>query len=97
MKTLIKNKGILAVVAIFILVMFLYNLFFRSETIPVLDELSASSVGDDLLKVHKELEKVTLDQAILSSPSYLELIDFSTSIPPQATGRPNPFDIIGRD
>lgn len=66
-------------------------------TMPVPSELSASSVGDDLLKIFGELQKVTLDQAIFSAPDYLLLTDFSTSIPPQTTGRSNPFDIIGRD
>ena len=66
-------------------------------TVPVLSELSASSIGDDLLKIYGELQRITLDQAIFSSPRYLELTDFSTAIPPQTTGRPNPFDTIGRD
>lgn len=97
MKTLRKNKGIIAAVAIFIVVMFLYNLFFKSETIPVPDELSASSIGDNLVKIQKELQAVTLDKTLFSSSGYLELTDFSNSIPEQPIGRPNPFDIIGRD
>ncbi len=59
--------------------------------------LQASGVGNDLLKIFDELQKVTLDQNLFSSPGYLELTDFSTSITPQATGRTNPFDVIGRD
>lgn len=77
--------------------MFLYNIFFKSDTITAPSELSASSIGDDLLKIRRELQAVTLDQTLFSSPGYLLLDDFSTSIPQQITGRPNPFDIIGRD
>ena len=97
MKTLIANKGILAAVGIFIIVMFLYSLFFKSETTLVPDELSASNIGNDLLKMHRELQGVAFDQTLFSSPGYLGLTDFSVSIPEQTTGRPNPFDVIGRD
>lgn len=97
MKILAKNKGILTVVAIFIATMFVYNLFFRSETILVPDESRASSIGDDLLKTYRELQAVTFDQALFSSPGYLNLTDYSASIPEQAVGRSNPFGVIGRD
>jgi len=97
MKTLASNKGIIALVAFFSMVMFLYNVFFKSETITVPSESSASSIGDDLLKIRRELQAVTLDRTLFSSSGYLLLADFSTSIPQQITGRPNPFDIIGRD
>lgn len=83
--------------AVFIVVIFLYKFFFKSETITVPSELSAASIGDDLLKIRGELEKVTLDRAIFSSPGYLLLTDFSAAVQPQATGRPNPFNVIGRD
>lgn len=97
MDILTKNKGILSVVVVFIVAIYLYNIFFKSETMPVTSELSASSIGDDLLKIHGELQRVTLDRAIFSSTGYLLLNDFSTVISPQTTGRPNPFNIIGRD
>lgn len=97
MDIITKNKGILAAVAIFIVAMFLYNFFFKSKTVEVPSESSAARIGDDLLKIRRELEAVTLDRAVFSSPGFLILTDFSTAIPSQATGRPNPFDIIGRD
>ncbi len=97
MQTLIKSKGILAAIAIFIVVMFLYNLFFRSDTISVLSELSSSGVGDELLKMHDELQRVLFDQTLFSSAGYMGLYDFSVTIPEQNMGRPNPFNIIGRD
>ena len=97
MKTLIKNKGILATIAIFILAMFLYNLFFKSEALPASIDLSTPSIGTDLLQIFDRLQKVTFDQTVFSSVGYRELTDFSISIPPQPTGRPNPFDMIGRN
>ena len=97
MKTLIKNKVIVGTVAIFILVIFLYNIFLKDKPSLIPDELAASSIGEDLLITHAELQRVTFDKTLLASPGYLGLIDFGLSIPQQSTGRPNPFDIIGRD
>ncbi len=97
MKTILANKGILALIAFFILAMFIYNLFFKPEASSVPSELDASSIGNDLLKMHEDLKKVTFDQALFSSPGYLLLNDFSVAIPEQAVGRPNPFNSIGRD
>lgn len=97
MDTLTKNKGILSIIAVFILAMFLYNLFLKPIGIPISSELSVSSIGDDLLKLYGQLQAATLDQSIFSSPGYLGLTDFNVSIPEQTTGRPNPFDVIGRD
>lgn len=96
MNMLIKNKGILIVITIFIVAMLVYN-FFKSETISLPSESSAVVIGEDLIKIYKELQNVTLDQSFFSSAGYLLLQDFSNSIPQQATGRPNPFNIIGRD
>ena len=67
------------------------------KTDSISGESQVSGVGNDLLKIFDELQKVTLDQSLFSSSGYLELTDFSTSIAPQATGRTNPFDVIGRD
>lgn len=97
MKTFTKNKGILGIAAVLILVMFVYNSFFRSEELSIPSELQASNIGDDLIKTHEALQKVTLDQNFFASQGYLSLIDFSIAILPQTIGRPNPFNIIGRD
>ncbi len=96
MKTLLKSKGVLAIIAIFIAAVFSYNSFFSSDTVPASSQASIP-VGDDLLKIFEELQRVTLDRSVLSSPGFLLLADFTTSIPQQTTGRPNPFDLIGRD
>jgi hypothetical protein len=97
MQAIIKNKGILGVVALFIVAMFVYNLFFKSAAVTEVPGLSATTIGDDLIKIHQELQGVSLDQTLFSTPSYVLLTDFSTGISPQAIGRPNPFDEIGQD
>ncbi len=97
MKTFTQNRGIVAAVTIFVLVMFMYNLFVKPDDSLLPDETLATSVGDDLVKIFGELQVVTLDQSIFSSTGYLLLTDFSMSIPQQTIGRPNPFNVIGRD
>lgn len=97
MKTLTGNKGIIVAVAVFIVLMLLFNIFLKAEPSLIPDELVASGIGEDLIRTHVELQRVTFDQSLFSSPSYLGLVDFGIPIPSQATGRPNPFNIIGRD
>lgn len=97
MEMLTKNKGMIATIIILILGVFFYNSFFNSEAISIPDESSTLSVGNDLLKTFEDLKMVTLDQTLFSSKGYLLLTDFSMDIPQQATGRTNPFNIIGRD
>src|SRR3989344_7260536 len=97
MNTLKNNKGTLVAIIIFVVAMFLYNLFFKSETIAIPSEVLAVSIGDDVIKMREELQAVTLSQGVFSFPSFLLLVDFSTDVLQQQVGRPNPFNIIGRD
>ena len=64
-------------------------------TLPVAG--ASSSVGADLLALLDKLDGAVLDTTLFTSPSYLLLEDFSTTIPTETTGRSNPFDLIGRD
>lgn len=96
MKKLAANKGILLAILLFIFLILIYKLFIQTDSVLV-NDLESSTIGNDLLKIHSDLQKVTFDQSLFSSPSYVDLTDFSTIIPEQATGRQNPFDIIGRD
>lgn len=80
--------------AIFVLVMFLYNILFKGEAVPVESELSATTIAEDLQETYKELEAITFDRAPLSLPGYLLLTDFSVEIVPQPVGRSNPFGTI---
>ncbi len=91
------NKGILMVVIIFVLVMVLYKIFLRPDTALIPDESLATSIGDDILSLRTELEKVNFDSTLFSTPGYLGLIDLTVSIPNLPVGRTNPFEVIGRD
>ena len=77
--------------------MFGYNIFFAQEEVaPGLNDISTSSIGTDVLNLRNGLQAVTLDRTIFSDDGFLDLSDFSTTIPEQPIGRSNPFNIIGR-
>ena len=97
METFSKGKGILGLAAIFVVAMFLYNLFFKPESASIVSNLDASGAGNELIKMRQELQAVTFDQTLFNSAGYVNLIDFSTAILSQPTGRPNPFNTIGKD
>lgn len=91
------NKGILLVVVVFVLVMVLYKIFLRPDAALIPDEVAASNIGNDILNLKTELEKVNFDQSLFSSAGYLGLVDITVLIPELPVGRLNPFNIIGRD
>lgn len=91
------NKGILAAIVIFIILMVIYKIFFRHDVEFIPDETVASTIGDDILNLKTELEKVNFDQSLFSLPDYLGLVDLTVPVPQFPVGRSNPFDIIGRD
>ena len=93
---LFKNTTFIAVVALFVVGMFVYNMFFRSA-VTADPSTSPTVVGADLIKISGDLSKATLNQSIFSDPLYVNLLDFSTAVVEQPTGRANPFDIIGRN
>jgi len=73
-----------------------YFFFFRSAEIAiVLDEFGnpvvAQVVGKDLIDLLKELQAITLDDAIFATPAFLQLVDSSVLLSPQPQGRENPF------
>ena len=97
MKTTGTNKILIPLVTVFIVGMFIYNFFFSAGSAPMPGELSAADIGDDLVAMRTKLEEVNFERDLFLDQKFLELADFSTVIPQQPTGRPNPFNIIGRD
>lgn len=97
MQTLNKNKGTIIAIILIILGIVVYNFFIRNETIALPSGQEASQIGNEVVSLLGKLRAVNLDRAVFSSPDYLLLTDFSAEIQPQPVGRPNPFEVIGRD
>lgn len=93
MSGLIKNKAGLGLILLFIIAMYAYNSFKGNE--PVAE--SAQVAGGDLVKLSDKLQTASLSTELLGMPIYQYLTDFSEPVPEQSLGRPNPFEIIGRD
>ncbi|MEK7187120.1 MAG: hypothetical protein AAB690_02385 [Patescibacteria group bacterium] len=97
LKSLAKNKSVLLAILLIILVFFVYNSFFKTDLANFTLDQSVKNIGADIVKTYSNLQSVTLDQKLFSSPGYINLADFSVSISSQPVGRTNPFDLIGRD
>ncbi len=96
MKSLEKNKTLIIALVIFILAIIAYNVFLKPTQNTIDAGLATQGIGNDVVALNQSLQSATLDQSLFSSSSYRGLMDFSTVIPQQPTGRPNPFDIIGQ-
>jgi hypothetical protein len=96
MDTLLKNKKAVIVFILLVLAFFLYGAIFVPDASPS-DEAAVTPGHEDLLNIANELSSINFRQELFSAPAYRALLDFSTDIPPQPAGRPNPFQIIGRD
>lgn len=94
MQALFKNKGLLFLAALLLIIMFGYRYFINLGSLENGD--SALVIGEDLLKLSEELSRATLSQDLFGVPGYRYLTDFSAPVPNQIFGRTNPFDALGR-
>jgi hypothetical protein len=85
------------VIVILVILVVIYYFFFRGTAPAVtLDQfgnpVSAQVVGQDLVELLNKLQSVTLDDSIFHDPAFINLTDFSTTLPNLPVGRANPFD-----
>ncbi len=91
-----SNRQNLLLVALFILAVVGYNLWFSGEE--VTDDGSVITQADtSLVELAAELSQVSFDPTLFNSGAYQNLKDFSIELPNQPTKRSNPFNVIGRD
>jgi len=95
MKALKNNLGALITIFVLIGLFFVYQNFFKSYTDVSTSVSINQNVGQDLVELYNSIRTVTLDQSLFSSAAYRALLDFSTDLQLQSTGRRNPFDVIG--
>ncbi len=102
MKALQKNKSIVIAIILFLIAMYVYKSFFAVDPLLVDDSGIVGSavgvdVGSDLVSLNNSLQAVTLDTSLFSTPAYGTLVDFSSVLDEQPTGRHNPFALIGSE
>lgn len=92
-KSLEKYKGMLSALGVFVVLIVFYN-YFSNPTAPTGE--TAQSIGTDVLQLNENLQKVTLERAVLNTSLYKSLSDWSPVLVEQAVGRSNPFAEIGK-
>ena len=91
-----KNKMSIGGAIVFILAIYVYFAFFSSSTAPLTATDASSSVSSDLLVTLNSLHTIKLDNTIFTDPLFVSLSDFGVTIPPQQSGRGNPFAPLGK-
>lgn len=87
---ILKNKFVVGLVAAAAVGALLYW-WMGKDSAPILSETAQSPLSSDLLLTLGNLSTITLDESIFEDPAFQSLTDFGVTIPPQATGRRNPF------
>lgn len=92
---ILKNSKImtgLVLVAVVVLGYFAYSSLSTPSPAVVIQESPASQ---SLLVALSNLHTIKLNGAVFSDPAFQSLSDFGVTIPPQPTGRRNPFAPLG--
>lgn len=97
MDILLKNKKTVVAAVAALMAFYFYSVFFGPEPSVGETESVATSENLKLIETANELSGITFNQNLFKNPAYRYLVDFSTVLTPQPTGRANPFDVIGRD
>lgn len=87
---ILKNKLLVGLLMVAVIGTLLYW-WSGSSSSPVLTQDTPSPLSTDLLATLGSLNTITLDESIFEDESFQSLTDFGVTIPPQATGRRNPF------
>ena len=89
-----KNKLAVGVLIIGVMGFYLYSISGGGSS-AVLTE-TQTVVGADRLATLESVPGIRLDSRVFENPSFKSLSDFGVKIPPQESGRRNPFAPVGR-
>ncbi len=94
----IKKIIIIAVSVAFLSMAIYFFVFHKTTPVSVLDQfgnpVAAQSEGQDLVDLLSQLQAVTLDDSLFKNQAFINLTDYSITLPSEPQGRPNPFDKI---
>ena len=90
-----KNKKLFIAIVIIVAAFMGYSLFFTGDAddlaLVLPQSVNQDQTARELLVLFAELSSLNLSPAILNSPVFLSLEDFSREIPSEPAGRVNPF------
>jgi len=105
MQNILKNKTLLALIVVFVIVAFVfYSYFFKGDNVATNNtglltaESSTTGVVDrELFNLLAKLKKLNFDEAgaVFGDSRFISLVDFSQPLPIVTVGRQNPFAPIG--
>lgn len=96
MQALKNNKLIQGGVAVAVLALLYWWYSLSGSGAPLVVATPAPSpVSQEILLTLGSLHTITLDPALFADPLFASLVDSSTVLPPQTSGRRNPFAPIG--
>lgn len=103
------NKLIIGVVAIFILVVLGFSVYYFTQggntsaagtlgvSGPNATDTPATIAGRDFLVVLNQIQNITLSTSTLNDRVFMSLIDQSVTLQEQPMGRSNPFAVLGAE
>ncbi len=92
------QKLLFTLVIVAMVALFSYSVFTKvpDAEINISDIPNTQIVGSDILLLVDQLERISIDQSIFSSPVFNSLVDLQTPIYAEIQGRPDPFAQIGQ-
>ena len=98
----LKNHKILLIVVAIIVAFIAYTALTGVEDEPLLvttvvasPQTPAAAAEQGLVSLLLELQALSLDGTLFTTPRFMGLSDFGQELSPQPVGRPNPFAPIG--
>lgn len=93
-----SQKVLVAIVILAVLALLGYFLFSgTSDTVAPADLSGQEVLGGDILVLASQVENISIDQSVFSSPIFLSLVDYEIPLSPELQGRANPFAAIGAE
>lgn len=86
-----KYKIVIISLAVAVVAYAGYALFLKTEPEQALSRDSNSTIDTELLALLRSLQSLQLNGAILTSPAFMSLVDFSVELRPEEVGRENSF------
>lgn len=90
-----KNKMMLGGIIVVAALVWAYFTYFSGSSAPLTATDADSSIGGDLLVTLNSISTLRLDDSIFKDPVFQSLSDFGVTIPPQDSGRRDPFAPVG--
>lgn len=91
------QKVVMSVILLAIVAYVGFTTIFGESEVSGEDVVLPPSVGQDILILADKLNSIVINKEVFSSPLFTSLVDTSSVVIEEPSGRPNPFLPIGND